>query len=323
MQAKKVSILIPLYNAEKYIEDTIKSALEQTYTNIEIIIVDDSSTDDSYKIAKKYESSTVFVTRQKNKGPGAARNKAFELSSGEYIQYLDADDLMEPQKIEVQLGLLEKYGCDTFVFGHVGEFHQSIQNIRYSPAKYHKNYDNNIQFISDYWGCGGMIQIASCLIPRKKILEVGAWNEDWILNEDGEFISRIIFQCKQIIYSKQSFVYYRKDNKFSLNSQRTRKHYESHLASYNSYFVLVQSHLENKMIVLALAKRYSRLIYMMYPQYQDLRLIAEQRLTELGFNGPVPLGRISFAVAVYIVGAQKALEVREYIRKVVNVIRAY
>ena len=104
----KVSILIPLYNSEKYIAQTIQSALNQTWENKEIIIVDDGSSDNSFEIARKFESDIVKVFLQKNSGSCITRNEAFSFSSGEYIQYLDADDLLSPNKIEFQMKLIER-----------------------------------------------------------------------------------------------------------------------------------------------------------------------------------------------------------------------
>ena len=102
MNPPKVSILIPLYNSENYIEETIQSCLNQTYENIEIIIVDDGSTDKSLQIAKSFESGKLKVYSQPNSGACKARNLAFEKSIGDYIQYLDADDLLSENKIENQ-----------------------------------------------------------------------------------------------------------------------------------------------------------------------------------------------------------------------------
>ena len=101
--AQLVSILIPCYNAEKWLKYTIASVLGQTWPNKEIIIVDDGSTDCSLQIAKQYESNIVKVISQKNKGGSAARNKAFEYAQGSYIQWLDSDDILAPDKIEYQM----------------------------------------------------------------------------------------------------------------------------------------------------------------------------------------------------------------------------
>ena len=98
-----VSILIPAYNSEKWIRSTIKSALDQTWSNKEIIIVDDGSIDNTYKIAKEYESENVKVFTQKNSGACVARNLAFSYSKGDFIQWLDADDILHSDKISIQL----------------------------------------------------------------------------------------------------------------------------------------------------------------------------------------------------------------------------
>ena len=87
-----VSILIPLFNAENYIEDTIAKALKQTYPNIELIIVDDHSTDNSFQLAQKYNSKNVRIYKNPKKGGNSARNYAFEKCNGEYIKFMDADD---------------------------------------------------------------------------------------------------------------------------------------------------------------------------------------------------------------------------------------
>lgn len=104
-----VSILIPCYNAEPWLAETLESALQQTWKNTEIIVVDDGSSDGSLAVAKKFESNGVKVISQTNKGASAARNRALQEAQGDFIQYLDADDLLAPDKIERQMQLLD---CD-------------------------------------------------------------------------------------------------------------------------------------------------------------------------------------------------------------------
>src|SRR5438067_12061163 len=94
-----VSILIPAYNAELWIAETIRSALAQNWPRKEIIIVDDGSTDQTLSIARQFASKTVSVIAQKNQGAAAARNKAFQLCQADYIHWLDADDLLSPDKV--------------------------------------------------------------------------------------------------------------------------------------------------------------------------------------------------------------------------------
>src|SRR6516225_815324 len=107
-----VSILIPAYNAEKWIADTIQSALTQTWSRKEIIVVDDGSSDTTVEVAQRFSSKELTVVTKQNQGAAATRNHALQLSQGDYIQWLDADDLLGPDKIERQLRALQ---------GHEGE----------------------------------------------------------------------------------------------------------------------------------------------------------------------------------------------------------
>lgn len=108
---KMVSIIIPVYNAEKYIGKTIESAINQTYKNIEILLVDDCSSDNSRQIignyAQKYKNIICFL-QEKNYGAAVSRNLAVSLAKGRYIAFLDSDDLWYPKKIEKQLELMEQ-----------------------------------------------------------------------------------------------------------------------------------------------------------------------------------------------------------------------
>ncbi len=98
-----VSILIPAYNAQEWIGETIRSALAQTWPRKEIIVVDDGSTDRTLDVARQFESADVKVVAHANQGAAAARNTAYSLSQGDFIQWLDADDLLSPDKIEGQM----------------------------------------------------------------------------------------------------------------------------------------------------------------------------------------------------------------------------
>ena len=91
-----VSILIPAYNAGPLLADTVRSALAQSWPRKEIILVDDGSKDDTLAVAKQFESAEVKVVTQANQGAAATRNRAFYLAQGDYIQWLDADDLLSP-----------------------------------------------------------------------------------------------------------------------------------------------------------------------------------------------------------------------------------
>ena len=113
-----VSVIIPMYNAERFVKQTIESVLNQTYKEIEIIVIDDNSTDASASIVQQMMSEYPQIRYFKfneNKGVANARNKAIDMATGRYIAFLDSDDLWFPEKIEKQIRLLkEKDGCFSY-----------------------------------------------------------------------------------------------------------------------------------------------------------------------------------------------------------------
>lgn len=109
------TVIIPTFNHGKYIERSIQCALDQTYPNVEIIVVDDGSTDDTPERVEKFGDSVIYI-RKENTGRGDNRNRAIERSSGTYIQFLDADDTIAPTKLAVQIPILESDESLTVVY---------------------------------------------------------------------------------------------------------------------------------------------------------------------------------------------------------------
>ena len=105
--SKKVSVIIPLYNAEKYIERTIKSVLSQTYENLEIIIVDDESPDNSVQVCEQFTDPRIKIVHQKNRGLPGSRNTGIRHASSEYIAFIDADDIWLPEKLTKHIAHLD------------------------------------------------------------------------------------------------------------------------------------------------------------------------------------------------------------------------
>lgn len=103
-----VSVIIPTYNAERYIQRSLESALNQTYKNIEIMVIDDGSTDRTADIIKSYQDTRIIYLYQENQGQGTARNNGIRNSTGKYITFLDADDFYLPEKVARQVDFLEK-----------------------------------------------------------------------------------------------------------------------------------------------------------------------------------------------------------------------
>jgi glycosyltransferase involved in cell wall biosynthesis len=130
-----VSVIIPVYNCERYVEEAICSVLNQTYKPLELILVDDGSTDDSAKIIKKYEPDVHYLS-QSNQGMAAARNRGIEAAGGDYFAFLDADDLWVPDKIQAQITGFREVPSLDLISGYVQQFYSPeldadlMQNVR-------------------------------------------------------------------------------------------------------------------------------------------------------------------------------------------------
>ena len=114
MEKELISVIIPCYNVEKYIDRCMESVLNQTYRNLEIILVDDGSTDGTGEIIKKYaeHDHRIKILHQKNKGAGAARNAGMEIASGSYIGFVDSDDWIAEDMYEYLIGIIKEEDAD-------------------------------------------------------------------------------------------------------------------------------------------------------------------------------------------------------------------
>lgn len=315
----KISVLIPLYNSENYIEETIQSVLNQTWKNIEIIIVDDGSTDLSYSIAKSYESEILRLFKNPRKGACAARNVAFEESKGTYIQYLDADDLLSPNKIEEQLKLFSQFGENILVNCKWGRFTGNKESVKWEKQPIDKDYDHPIEWLTDSWMGNGMAANSCWLIPRHLIEKAGPWNESLLINQDGEFFSRVLIHAQAIKFAPDAGVYYRSGNVQSItqNKPQSRAKAESLLRSYQSYERVLSIH-DTPAIRKALGNNYLNFIYHYYTLYPDLTNRAEIAFKELGLKKMWPVGGIRFKQFSRVIGLKNALCVKQFLNKMVG-----
>ncbi|MCH9739328.1 MAG: glycosyltransferase family 2 protein [Epsilonproteobacteria bacterium] len=288
MNNKLVSILIPLYNSEKYIQETIESCLNQTYKNIEIVVVDDGSSDNSFNLALEFSKKhkNVFVYQQSNSGAPKARNLAFQKSKGDYIQYLDADDLLEKNKILTQIERFKNSNEKTIIFGDVKYFEKD-KNFSWNYNSITKDYRDAKEFLLDLWSSSNSVLIHSWLTPRHLIEEVHGWDEQILKNQDGVFFAKVASISSQVIYKKESIVYCRVDNTNSISRKKSPKSEASRLTSYEEYEKIFQDELVNEKVKKALATVYSDFIFNNYPENKELCKQAHQKITSFGFKEPL------------------------------------
>ena len=197
----KVSILIPCYNADRWIAQAIDSALNQIYPHTEVIVVDDGSSDRSLEMIKRYSTQIRWET-QPNQGGNVTRNRLLELSTGDWLQYLDADDYLLPDKIAQQVEHLSRVPEADVIYSPSLFEYCSPQARQEMPIP--KPHDPWILLARWY-----LPQTGSPLWRRQAIADVGGWKVDQPCCQEHELYLRLLIAGKQFEYCGASGSVYR------------------------------------------------------------------------------------------------------------------
>ena len=211
-----VSIIMPVYNFEKYISEAIESVLSQSYQNWELLIVDDGSTDHSPEIIDRYTQKDVRIQsfHNKNEGVSAARNFALSKISGELVTFIDSDDVYHPDRLHRMVQIFEKYpNCD-IVFSRHTEFTGEWKYREASSSGEIKVYDDEIliHVISDtknHFVWNAMIRSS---IARKEQFAPIRFGEDYC------YIRDCAYHCRQMAVLEDVLYFYRRDNENAMTS---------------------------------------------------------------------------------------------------------
>ena len=309
----RISVLIPAYNAVAYIEQTIDSVLAQTWPDVEIIVVDDGSTDGTMAKALRYKSSHVQVVSQPNAGASAARNRAFCLSSGEYIQYLDADDLLHPDKIRAQMACLQTQPKSQLSSSAWAMFYEAPSEQDLHPTILWCDYSDPVQWLLSAWENGVWMQPSAWLTHRSLIEAAGPWNEQISLHDDGEFFSRVLLHSSGVMFCGTAKSFYRKGIADSLSSIRSDKATRSHLAVCQAYEAHVLARRNDGVTRQACANNYQRLIYEYYPGHLEIRQLAAARVLALGGSTVKPPSTPIFQLVDKMLGWQLSKRLQRFV----------
>ena len=287
-----VSIIIPAYNAERFILQTVNSALNQTYQNIEIVIVNDGSTDATLSLLESLKNDKIKIINQANRGASFAKQVGLDNANGDFIQYLDADDLLSENKIEIQIEALLDHPnkiavCSTVHFNDTDDFSLN------KPSPYEERFlfstDQPDHFLINlyggYDGNGSMIQPNAFLTPISIIKKIGIWNSEIspCADEDGEYFCRAILASEGVVYTPHALNYYRKFIK--KGSLSALKDFNSLSRLYKSV-LLKKNHLlsinNSKEAKFATAKQLISLAIEIYPQHLNLVKEINNEVKKLG-----------------------------------------
>ena len=207
-----VSILIPAYNAEKWIGETLRSAIGQDYPHKEVILVDDGSTDKTLAVARTFASALVKIIHQSNAGGPAARNASLAHAQGDYIQWLDHDDLLAPNKISVQMQEQERAPSDRVLFScPFATFYYRTEKARLFQSPLCRNLTPLEYFFIKFPG-NTYFQSSSWLVSRRLTELAGPWWDLRSPDDDGEYFCRVVAASEGIRFVPEARCYWRVGN---------------------------------------------------------------------------------------------------------------
>ena len=215
-----VSVLVPAYNAERFIVDAVRSALEQTHTNLEVIVVDDGSRDQTGEVLKKFGNDPrVLCRRQENGGASAARNHCYRLAQGQFLQWLDADDLLAPDKVARQLAIWRQFGePENVLFG--GSWVSFFKNHKKGQKEQSGLYETEtpvdwlrVKMLTNAWN-----PPEPWLTHRVLAENAGPWDERLMRDNDGDYFRRVVAAADRIHHIPEILSFYRRAVSGSISS---------------------------------------------------------------------------------------------------------
>lgn len=232
-----ISVVVPIYNSRKNLRQCIESILAQTYSNFELILIDDGSSDDSFSICKEYEKldERVRVFHQKNSGVGSARNKGIAESKGSYVMFVDSDDYLDTGMLQDGINHVGK-NEDLYISGTLMEFFDNEKIIRkeeyggkeqnYTPRTLLENFDVDYPLLCIGGPC-------SKLFKTELLKNTNCYfDTEMSVSEDSLFCINYINSINTISFSSKCYYHYRRDGEESLWSRYNPNLYEFQCRSY-------------------------------------------------------------------------------------------
>lgn len=312
-----VSILIPAYNAEEWIASTLRSAVAQTWEPVEIIVVDDGSNDRTLEIARQFESDRLRVVANEHQGAAATRNLALSLSHGEFIQYLDADDLIAPDKIARQIEALGENGSRrTLLSGSWGEFVYRYYRSEFIPTALWCDL-SPVEWLMRKMSLGVYMQTATWLLSRELAEAAGPWDTRLLGDDDGEYFCRVLLASTGVRFVPDAKVYYRKSGVTSLSyiGLSDRK-MEAQMCSMKLHIRYLRSLEDSARTREACVAYLQNWLPFFHPNRPDLVREAEEMARELGGTLRVPILSWKASLFSAVFGRQTAKRAKTIVARV-------
>ena len=226
---------------------------------------------------------------QPNQGASAARNRALRAAQGDFIQYLDADDLLAPDKIERQVEMLLAGNLDCVASGAWARFYTHHSEAVFKPQPLWADF-HPIDWLLCAWAGNWMMHPSAWLIPRAIADRAGTWDESLSLNDDGEYFCRVILASRAIKFCPEARMYYRSGLQGSLSGLKSESAWRSLWRTLHSIAPIYLIKKRVPRTRRACANRFQRLVYDLYPNDPNLLLEIETEIQQLGGANLLPTG---------------------------------
>ncbi len=247
----KVSVIIPFYNVEKYLSNTLSSVLAQEFENLEVILINDGSTDQSESIANKFVDSNKNITlfSQDNKGVGAARNAGIQNANGKYLLFLDSDDYLEVKAIETLFKRCDALNLDVLMFDAETVFDENLSDFKI-PVNYSRSneyadvYTGEEMFANQYSNNDFKVSPTLIMVKKKVILENKIVFPVGIIHEDQVFIFQLLLNSKRVSHIRKKMYnrVYRSNSIMTSLASNIDKSFDGYLFSLKSFILLFESY---------------------------------------------------------------------------------
>lgn len=285
---------------------TLESTLAQTWAHTEIIVVNDGSTDDSLAIARRYERRGVRIIDQANAGQSAAFNVGIRAARGDFYEFLDADDLLAPEKIERQLARLRELPDGWLATCRWGRFHDDPGQADFRPGPVDRDL-TPVDWVVGLWLSDSMMHGATWLVPASLVESAGGWEEDLSLINDFEFFSRLVLASRGVAFVPDGRTFYRSGIGGSLSGQKSPAAWRSAFESVRRGTERLLRREESARTRAACANVWRNLAFDAYPDAPaELQAHAERRVRELGGILGRPPGGKWFTLAACLLGWKMA-----------------
>ncbi|WP_051258390.1 glycosyltransferase family 2 protein [Atopococcus tabaci] len=244
-----VSIIVPAYNVENYIEECVDSLLAQTYSPIEVIVLDDGSTDQTVKLLRSYEDTILLFENKENKGQGARRNQGMKIAKGKYLYFMDSDDWLEKDAIEKLVKQMSKTDADLVRFNGTVFYENSFETIQQEGR-----YDFSHQLVHQKVYAGDELlhknrksfSASPCLyLIKKEVIDThGLFFLEGVLHEDEYFTARLFSVVEKMTYLNEAF-YHRRYRDGSTMTKQSEEHQKRSFDSYLVVFCTLENDIQN------------------------------------------------------------------------------